>query len=111
MFLKGNTISLRALELSDAAILYIWENDPSVWPVSLTQIPFSRFILEEFVNSAHNDIYTNRQLRLMVSLNDGNVTTGIIDLFEFEPQHARCGIGIYIHEDSRNKGFALECIE
>lgn len=110
MFLIGNTISLRALEPSDAAILYQWENDVSLWPVSFTQIPFSKFILEEFVNSAHHDIYTNKQLRLMITSNDSKETVGIIDLFEFDPQHERCGIGIYIHEKFQNKGYAFESI-
>lgn len=110
MFLKGKNTSIRALEPSDADILYRWENDQSLWAVSFTQVPFSKFILEEFVNSSHNDIYTNKQLRLMVNDLEGN-TIGIIDLFEFEPGHARCGLGIYIHETHRKNGHAFECIE
>lgn len=111
MFLKGHTVAIRALEPSDAEVLYKWENNRELWPVSLTQIPFSRFTLEEFVNAAHNDIYTNKQLRLMVDAADGKATIGTVDLFEFEPQHARCGIGIYIHGDHRRNGCASECIE
>ncbi|MCC6371567.1 MAG: GNAT family N-acetyltransferase [Bacteroidia bacterium] len=111
MFLKGNTVNLRALEPSDADTLYCWENDMSLWPVSFTQIPFSRFILEEFVNSAYQDIYTNKQLRLMVEDPQTQKSIGIIDLFEFDPQHARCGLGIYISEAYRQKGCALECVE
>lgn len=110
MFLKGNIISLRALEPSDAKLLYHWENDLSVWPVSFTQIPFSQFVLEEFVNTAHNDIYTNKQLRLMVNNTQTHETIGIIDLFEFDPQHCRCGLGIYITEANRKNGAAFECI-
>src|SRR5579872_991368 len=98
MFLKGNIVALRALEPSDADLLYRWENNRDLWPVSLTQIPFSKFILEEFVNSAHYDIYTNKQLRLMVNKAQSGETIGILDLFEFEPQHLRCGVGIYINE-------------
>jgi diamine N-acetyltransferase len=110
MFLKGKIISIRALEPADADLLYRWENNISVWPVSLTQIPFSRFVLEDFVNSAHQDIYTNKQLRLMITLNAGNETVGIVDLFEFEPRHARCGLGIYVDGSHRRKGLALESI-
>lgn len=111
MFLKGNTVSLRALEPSDADLLYRWENNPDLWPVSFTQMPFSKFILEEFVNSAHNDIYTNKQLRLMVVKNDTHETIGTLDLFEFEPQHARCGLGVFIEADFRKSGAAFESIE
>jgi diamine N-acetyltransferase len=108
--MKGKNISVRALEPSDADLLYLWENNQSLWPVSFTQVPFSRFILGEFVNSAHQDIYTNRQLRLMVDDNASGETIGILDLFEFDPQHARCGVGIFILETKRNKGYASECI-
>ena len=111
MFLNGNTISLRALEPSDADLLYRWENNPELWSVSFTQVPFSKFILEEFVNSAHNDIYTNKQMRLMIVNQDTHQTIGTLDLFEFEPQHARCGLGIFIEENSRKQGAAAECID
>ncbi len=111
MFLKGNSISLRALEPSDADLLYRWENNQELWPVSFTQVPFSKFILQEFVNASHSDIYTNKQLRLMVNKSDTNETIGIADLFEFDPQHLRTGIGIYINEDFRKSGCAFECIE
>jgi diamine N-acetyltransferase len=109
MFLKGRSIYLRALEPSDADILYRWENDPEVWRVSFTQAPFSHFLLDEFVNAAHHDIYTNRQLRLMACANDGR-PAGIIDLFDFDPQHNRCGIGIYINHEFRKQGFATQCL-
>lgn len=111
MFLKGSSVSIRALEPSDANLLYKWENDMSLWPVSFTQIPFSKFILEEFVTSAHNDIYTSKQLRLMVNDCVTQETVGIIDLFDFDPQHLRCGLGIYIQDAYRSKGCALEAIE
>ena len=110
MFLKGTSIYLRALEPSDANLLYRWENNKDLWPVSFTQVPFSEFILEEFVNASHSDIYTNKQLRLMVNKADSGETIGIADLFEFDPQHLRTGVGIYINEAFRQSGCAFECI-
>lgn len=110
MFLKGDLVYLRALEPSDADLLYKWENDPELWQVSLTQVPLSRFILEEFVNAAHQDIYTNRQLRLMACTCDDQRVAGVVDLFDFEPQHDRCGLGIYINDRFRGKGYAAECL-
>lgn len=110
MFLKGNHISLRALEPSDADLLYRWENNQALWPVSFTQMPFSKFILDEFTNAAYSDIYTNKQLRLMVNKLDTTETIGIADLFEFDPQHQRTGLGIYIDDSFRKTGCASECI-
>ena len=111
MFLKGPNIALRALEPSDVGLLYEWENNHNIWAVSFTQIPFSKFILEEFINTAYQDIYTSKQLRLMIQDNASKITVGILDLFDFDPQHARCGLGIYVHDDQRKKGAAFEAIE
>lgn len=110
MFLAGDHIHLRALEPADADVLYTWENDREEWSVSLTQIPFSRFILEEFVNAAYQDIYINRQLRLMICSNADRKPLGIADLFEFDPQHGRCGMGIFIHAAHRKNGHGRESI-
>lgn len=110
MFIKGEKISIRAIESADVHLLYGWENDQSLWKVSYTQTPFSKFVLEEFVNSIQ-DIYTAKQLRLMINSVETKETIGCVDLFEFDPQHARCGIGIFIHNDFRNNGYASECIE
>ncbi len=111
MFIKGSDIALRAMEPNDASILYEWENNTDLWPVSNSQIPFSHFVLEEFVNASHQDIYTNKQLRLMVTSLADQKTIGVIDLYEFDPQHARAGIGIYIQEGYRGKGYAKQSIE
>ncbi|HAV55970.1 MAG TPA: GNAT family N-acetyltransferase, partial [Aequorivita sp.] len=43
--LKGEHIFLRALELSDLDFLYILENDESLWEVSNTTTPYSKYIL------------------------------------------------------------------
>jgi diamine N-acetyltransferase len=110
MFLSGDIISLRALEPSDAKLLYKWENDPALWSTSFTLIPFSEFILTEFVTAAHQDIFTNKQLRLMINLNSTGETIGTVDLFEFDPQHLRCGMGIYIHPNFQKKGAAKESL-
>ena len=110
MFLKGNNVFIRALEPLDSEILFKWENNVNLWEVSNTQIPFSKFVLNEFVTISHQDIYTNKQLRLMLGNNNTNEALGVLDLFEFDPQHARCGLGIYINDKFQRNGFAEESI-
>jgi hypothetical protein len=56
MFIESPLVYLRAIEPKDINVLYEWENDLKLWPVSFTQIPFSKFILEEFVKNK-NSIY------------------------------------------------------
>lgn len=111
MKLQGQNISLRAIEPEDIDILYKWENDTENWNVSNTQTPFSRFVLEQYIATAHQDIYNVKQLRLIIC--DGeNKPVGSIDLFDFDPNHLRAGIGILIAEKSdRKKGYASEALE
>jgi len=111
MFIKGTQICLRALEPEDVDVLYRWENNRQIWHVSNTQTPFSRHVLEQFVVNAHEDIYTNKQLRLIISEIDNTDAVGAIDLFDFDPYHLRAGVGILIAEEYRNKGFAVEALD
>ncbi|MBA3706733.1 MAG: GNAT family N-acetyltransferase [Bacteroidetes bacterium] len=111
MKLQGQNIFLRAIEPSDIDILYQWENDVENWKVSNTQAPFSRFVLEQYITSSHQDIYSVKQLRLIIC-DSNKKPLGCIDLFDFDPNHLRCGIGILISEKSdRRKGYASEALE
>jgi len=112
--LTGNLIRLRALEPADVDLLYQWENDTSVWKLSNTLAPFSRFQLEEFVINGASDIFASRQLRLMIDQISGQEqpeAVGTVDLFDFDPYHHRAGIGILIRKQHRQKGFASEAIQ
>jgi diamine N-acetyltransferase len=107
MFLKSGNISLRAVEPADAYIIYTWENNMDVWKVSDTITPYSLFQIEQFILNG-GDIFENKQLRLMIDLQDGKkiVSIGSVDIYDFDPYHKRAGIGIYIEEKHRNHGFA-----
>lgn len=111
MFIKSEHIYLRALESSDLELLYISENDIAVWKVSNIITPFSKDVLELYLHSAHQDIYTNKQLRLMISLNHNHTPIGTIDLFDFDPMNLRVGVGVLIFEEFRRKGYASEAID
>ena len=110
MFIKSQHIYLRALESSDLDLIYSLENDMSIWQISNTITPFSKDIIQLYLQSAQQDIYTNKQLRLLICLNETNQPIGTIDLFEFDPMNLRVGVGILIFESHRNSGYAAECI-
>ncbi len=110
--LTGPFVRLRALEPADVELLYEWENDTSVWTVSNTLTPFSKFQVEEYIFSAQNDIYAAKQLRLMIVLHqEDNLPAGSIDLFDYDPVHLRAGVGILVREQFRNKGYAREALQ
>lgn len=116
MFLQSNTLKLRALEPPDLNLLYEWENNPEVWRVSSTIAPYSKLVLEEYMANAHLDIYSTKQLRLMIDLLPGEETgspktIGCIDLFDFDFFHLRAGVGILIADmKDRRKGYASEAL-
>ncbi len=110
--LKGKNIYLRALEPVDLEFIYAVENDEKVWEVSHTQTPYSRFLVRQYLENAHQDIYEAKQLRLAICLNDTDIAVGLIDLFEFDPKNNRAGIGILIkNNDNRNQGVGTESLE
>jgi diamine N-acetyltransferase len=100
-------IKLRAPEPEDLAILYKWENDPSIWQVSNTLSPFSKYTLRKYIENSHKSIFETGQLRFMIEINENSRTIGTIDLFDFDPFNLRAGVGILIAEtDERRKGYA-----
>lgn len=110
--LKGNNIYLRALEPEDLAFIYTIENDESIWNVSNTQTPYSKFLIKQYLENAHQDIYEAKQLRLAICLNNSDEAIGLIDLFDFDPTNNRAGIGIIIHQDNkRENGIGSEALE
>ena len=111
--LEGKNLILRALEPSDVDLLYEWENNEKLWYLSNTITPFSRFTLEQYILNSHQDIYTTKQLRLMIDKKESgqNETIGSIDLFDFDPSNKRAGIGILINDNEQNKGYASEALE
>jgi diamine N-acetyltransferase len=109
-FLKYGHISLRPLEPTDVDLLYAWENNPDVWEISDTKAPFSKYALEQYIKDSVLDIYSTKQLRLIIETTGGK-PVGAADLFDFEPYHQRAGVGILIHNrQERNKGFASDAL-
>lgn len=109
--LKGKHIYLRALEPEDLEFIYAIENDESLWDISNTQTPFSRFILKHYLRNSHKDIFEVKQLRLVIS-NYENEAIGMIDLFDFDLKNSRAGVGIVIKDSANhNKGIGQESLE
>lgn len=109
--IKGKNIILRAVEPVDIDFIFDIENDTEIWKVSNTLLPFSRFEIEQYVLSSERDIFSTRQLRLIiVEISSGN-SIGCIDIFDFDPKNQRAGLGIVIGKNYRNSGFATEALQ
>ncbi|KZE83927.1 GNAT family N-acetyltransferase [Myroides marinus] len=112
LHIRGNTIFLRALEPEDLEFIYQIENNVDLWEVSNTVTPYSRFLIRQYLENAHLDIYEVKQLRLVICDIDTEETLGLIDLFEFDPKNNRAGVGIVIqHPKDRGKGAGSQALE
>ncbi len=105
-----NKINLRAIEPEDLDFLYKIENDISLWNVGTTNVPYSRYTLHDYIATSSDDIYTDKQLRLIIE-NEKGMQIGIADIMNFSPQHLRAETGIVIIDSERRKGYAEEALK
>ncbi|WP_299335649.1 GNAT family protein [uncultured Psychroserpens sp.] len=109
--LKGKHIYLRALEPEDLDFIHEIENDQIFWEISNTITPYSKYIIKQYLEHSHKDIFEVKQLRLVIS-NYQEEPIGMIDLFDFDFKNKRAGVGILIKEsDQRQKGFGNEALQ
>lgn len=108
--LQDDTITLRPVEPEDLELLYTIENNPDIWNMGTVTIPYSRFALRRFISETQNDLFVDRQLRLIVTLSNSGKAIGIVDLFNFEPQHLRAEIGIVLLDRYKEKGLAAKAV-
>ena len=110
--LKGENIYIRALEPNDLEFVYAMENDQSIWEVSNTQTPYSRFLVKQYLENAQQDIYEAKQLRLAICQDKDFPALGLIDLFDFDPKNNRAGVGIVIQgNENRKQNIGSEALE
>ena len=110
--LQSDNIYLRALEPEDLSFIYEIENDENIWEVSNTQTPYSQYLIKQYLENAHQDIYEAKQLRLVICRNNDFKAVGLIDLFDYDPRNNRAGIGIIIkNENFRNQGVGSQALE
>lgn len=105
----GEKTKLRTLEPQDLDFLFDLENDKDNWLVSQTRVPFSKALLNQYIQSAQ-DIFVSNQIRFVITTYNTNEQVGFIDLFEFDPINQRVGVGIIIEKKYRKKGYASDAL-
>lgn len=108
--LIGKKILLREVLPIDVDKLLEWENDTENWEVSSTESMFTREEIVFFVASKQQ-IETHGQTRFMICLETEKNAIGCIDLFDFNAEEKKIGVGILIGEKQhREKGYAKEAL-
>lgn len=102
--ISNDIVTLRSLEVTDLDVLYKWENDSWLWTVSNIISPSPKSYLWQYLQNYDSDIYTTRQLRLMITLTESGEPVGTVDLTNFDPFNNRAEFGIMIDQAYEGKG-------
>lgn len=102
--LSTSQFILRAPEPEDLDCLLAFENTAEQW-VSNSEAagPYSRYQMKRFIESCTNNLFDDRQLRLLAENSEKRVI-GIVDICIYDPFANRAEVGIIIHPEYRNKG-------
>ena len=107
--MNPDEVTLRAMEPEDLDLLYKIENDRQLWNVGNTSVPYSRYLLHDYIATSSADIYTDRQVRLVVENGVGE-TVGVADITDFDAKNCRAEVGIVIVQQHRNQGYARQAL-
>ena len=99
-FLMNDRIYLRAVEPEDMDVMYEMENDPSMWDISNFTVPYSRYVLRQYIEGSQCDVGKSEHCIL-----------GTIDITDFVPLHSRGEVGIAVHKDYRQQGYASDALK
>ena len=108
-WLQSENIRLRAPEPEDLELMYLMENDTTLWSVGNTLLPYSRHTLRLYIKQTAHDLYAERQARFVIETQDGEAI-GMIDLADYSPHDARAEVCIGILGRHRGKGYASEAL-
>lgn len=104
-------IYLRGPEPEDLDVMLAIENDPDLWAHGNGNTgPYTRYQMKQYIASNTNDIYTDRQLRLMIISSSAGNVAGIIDVFDFDVRNSKAEVGIVVLPEFRGMGVAQNAL-
>lgn len=102
--LQNNGYILRAPEPEDIDCLLLFENTAEEWSGNgEISGPYSRYQMKLYLEHSKNNIYDDRQLRLMVENKEKKIV-GIVDICCFDPFSNKAEVGIIISPEFRKQG-------
>jgi diamine N-acetyltransferase len=97
------------MEPEDLDWLYRIENDMDSWAHGVTNVPYSRYALRDFIAHSTGDIYTDGQVRMIVETAEGE-PVGVADMMSFDAKNNRAEVGIIIERQYRGKGYGTQSL-
>ena len=90
-YFVSERIRLRAMEPEDLETMYAMENDPQTWDVTNFSVPYSKYVLKQYMENSQCDMFADRQLRMMI-------------------MHSRGEVGIAVRREYQGKGYASDAL-
>ncbi len=109
-YFVSERVRLRAMEPEDLEIMYAMENDPQTWDVTNFSVPYSKYVLRQYMENSQCDMFADRQLRMMIVRREDNAVVGTIDITGFAPMHSRGEVGIAIRKEYQGNGYASDAL-
>ena len=109
-FLTTDSLRLRALEPYDVDFLLRCENDSRVWEGTDTVAPYSRTLLEKYIESYDPDIFSAKVLLLIIENTVLGEPVGMVNLYDFDAVNRRVSIGYMVDEPCRNQRVATAAL-
>ena len=66
IYFVNERIRLRAMEPEDLELICEMENDPQQWDISNFTVPYSRYVMKQYMENSQCDMFSDKQLRMMV---------------------------------------------
>lgn len=109
---ESPSIKLRAIEPEDLDILLEWENNVDLMKFGDAHLPYSRFIMKQYVESAQDDFHKAGQFRYMIHHLKDDRAIGHVDLYDYDRANLRAAVGIVVpKEEDRRHGSALQALK
>lgn len=110
-WLENDFIRLRALEPEDLELVYAIENNPSMWHISATTAPYSRFALRRYLESSRCDVFADGEVRFVVERKSDTRVLGCTELMNFDFLHRRAEVGMVLFSRYRGEGYGRQVLQ
>ena len=107
--LRDDSVMLRAIEPQDLEVMSLVENDTRMWDCIDTTVPYSTFMLKEYIRHTTCNFYEDKEVRLTIALPHG-LAVGFIDLRNYEAKHQRAELGIVMMPEYQRQGLGKRAL-
>ena len=101
---------IRAVEPEDLDLMYLIENDCSLWVYGAQTVHVSVYQLKRYIEDSSADIYRDGQVRFTIT-DENSAACGFVDLTDFDAKNMRAEVGIVLMPEAQGRGLASKALK